>query len=177
MPSAPNYPSNKVNVGGDARAPLNPDGTQSASFDLSVDNAAGAALRSIEVTTVDVAINKGKDLFSGVIHATEKAVKRAAAKSPIPGKLESTIRATLAKQWSQGKGGLIEIAENGDRVRITKSVPPKRLPMDNIFDEFAREVKTVPHHDLLDAVNIVDAQDGRVLARIERSGTTWTRTR
>jgi hypothetical protein len=172
---AKSYPTDKVNIGGDARAPVLPDGSPAASFDLSVDNAAGAALRSFEMTTIDAAVTSGTDLSSAIRHAVTKVAKRQAMGKPIPGKLESIVQVTIPEMVAAGKTGIIEIARSGDVVLVTKAVPPKRIPKGNIFDDFAKNAPKVQDSQLLDAVTIVDQKSGAVLGRIERQGAVWTR--
>jgi hypothetical protein len=174
---AKTYPSNKVNVGGDARAPRNPDGSPAASFDLSVDNAAGAALRSFEMTTVDDVVTSGGQLSQGLRHAVEKAAKRQAIGKPIPGALEAITQIRLGKTVSAGKAGIIEIAENGDLTLITKAVPPRHIPKGNIFEEFAQNAGKIKDNQLIDAVTIVDQDTGAIIARLERTGAVWARTK
>ena len=52
-----------------------------------------------------------------------------------------------------------------------------RLPMTNIFDEFEGKIRDSPNHELLDQVNVVDADSGTLLADYEKHGSAWKRVR
>jgi hypothetical protein len=173
---AATYPHNKVNVGGDARAPRNPDGSAVASFDLSVDNAAGAVLRSFEMTTVDAVVTQSSQLSDSVRHAAVKAAKRRAMGQPIQGEIEAIVQIRLGDTVT-AKGGALEIANSGDITLVTKTVPPKRIPKGNLFEEFAKNAGKLNDNQLVDAVTVVDKNTGAIIARIERSGAVWSRTR
>jgi hypothetical protein len=116
-------------------------------------------------------------MVPGVGHAADKAKARADAGVPIPGAHDATIQITLASKVSQGKAGTIEVSPNGDRVRVTREEPPRRMPMANVFDEFATKIVDSPNHALLDRIAVVDAKTGALLAEYQRSGTTWNRIR
>ncbi len=168
-----------VNIGGDAKAPANPAKPKETlpSFDLTIDGPGGTTQRSVEVGSVDGAVKSGAEITPGVGHAADKAAARNAAGKPVPGKNDATVRVSLAKEWDQKAGGVIEISPNGDRVRVTKRKPPDRLPMTNIFDEFTDKIADSPNHGLLDRVNVVDSSSGSLLAQYQNTGGTWKRVR
>ncbi len=99
------HPGHQVNVGGDARAPKS-GGDSMASFDLSVDDAAGKVVRSVEMTSVDEPVEAAKELSSAIEHAAEKAARRKSAGRPIPGRIESISEIDLARTVSKGQVAL-----------------------------------------------------------------------
>jgi Domain of unknown function (DUF4157) len=171
-------PSATVDVGGDAKGPKDPAklGESLKSFDLTIDKG-GETQRSVEVGSIEKPVKSGADMVSGVGHAAEKVAGRNAAGSPIPGKHDATIQVSLAKQVDQKASGVIEISPNGDRVRVTKRRPPDHLPMSNLFDEFTEKLSKGDTSNLLDRVNIVDAQTGARLAQYDNIGGIWKRVR
>jgi hypothetical protein len=173
------HPGARVDIGGDARAPLNPAKPTETlpSFDIAV-NQGGKVSSSVEVGTIDLPVKSGTDLIPGVGHAADKVAERSVAGKPIEGqRKEATIRVKLAKSVDQKASGVIEIFPNGDRVRVTKRKPPDRLPMTNIFDEFEGKISKSPNHELLDQINVVDADSGTQLAQYEKQGNSWKRVR
>lgn len=167
-------PGSVINIGGDARAPLDPaTGGPLASFDLTVEKPSGSVRRSVEVTTVKQPIDSAAKLTSGVRHATDKA-KRHAAGQPIPAPRDATIRITLARQSSQGNKGTVHIDTAGNRVLHTRN--GKRIAQGNILDQFPNDLSTIPSHEYLDRVTLVDAVSGERIAEYERAGAAWSRT-
>jgi hypothetical protein len=165
-----------MNVGGDAHAPNDrTTGNKLPSFDMTMETPGGTIQRSVEVGSVDGTVNKGADLVVGVGHAADKVAVRNLKGEPIPGAHDATIRATVAKEWRQGKAGTVEIQPNGDRVRITKD--GQRIAMTNIFDELTGKIADSPNHVLLDRIAIVDSTTGAILAEYQRSGSIWGRLR
>jgi hypothetical protein len=171
-------PSARINIGGDATAPANPTIPSETlqSFDMTVDQQ-GKTLSSVEVSSVGAPVKSGNDMRAGVRHAAEKVASRDAAGTPIPGKREATIQITLAKVWKRKGTERIEISSNGDRVLVTAGMPPERVSMVNIFDEFADKIGNGPNSALLDRVHVVDATSGQLLAQYECTGGTWKRVR
>lgn len=49
--------------------------------------------------------------------------------------------------------------------------------MTNIFDEFEGKISDSPNHELLDQINVVDADSGALLAEYEKRGSAWKRVR
>lgn len=173
------HPGARVDLGGDAKAPPNPakPGEVLPSFDIAVKES-GKTASSVEVGSVDSPVRSGADITPGVGHAADKVAERNAAGKPIEGAhKEATIRVSIAKEWDQKAGGVIEISPNGNRVRVTKRKPPDRLAMTNIFDEFEGKIADSPNHHLLDRVNVVDANSGTLLAQYEKQGSSWKRVR
>lgn len=168
------HPKHKINVGGDARAPRS-NGDPQASFDLSIDDAAGKTTRSLEMTSVDDPVENASHLSSAISHAADKVSRRKAAGKPIPGKIESIVEIDLAQTVRKGSSGELHISRSGDIVQVTPTIPPKLLPKGNIFAEFAKNASKIKNHQLVDVVTVVDRKTGAVLGRIERDGAAWKR--
>ena len=172
---AKDYPEHKINVGGDGKAPGRAENSPLASFDLSVEDAAGNVARSVEMTSVEGVVTKASDLSSAITHAAEKAAARIASGKPIPGKIESIVQVKWAEIVQKGKSGYLKISRNGDVVMVTKGAPEKHINKGNIFDKFIKAAPDLKGHQLVDAVTVVERDSGSVLARIERNGAVWER--
>ncbi len=171
-------PSATVDVGGDTKAPRNPNNRNEAlpSFDLTV-NQGGSTQRSVEVGSIDNPVKSGAEMMPGVSHAANKVAARDANGISIPGKRDAIIQISLEKTVDKKAGGAIEIAPNGDRVLITKRSPPDRLPMSNIFDEFTGKISNDERSHLIDRVSVVDAKSGALLAQYDNTNGVWQRVR
>lgn len=167
------HPGHVVNVGGDARAPKS-EGDSMASFDLSVDDAAGNVVRSVEMTSLTEPVTEASDFSPALKHAASKVTRRNAKNNAVPGKIEAVLEATVPSTAQRG-GGVLQIARNGDVVLVTRGVPPMHLPKGNLFEKFATHASKVPNNELVDMVTIVDRSTGDVLGRITRNGKVWKR--
>jgi len=85
-------PSVVIDVGTDAHAPIrtgrySPQGTpeKAASFDLTVHDASGVVLRSVEVTSINKPVTTTGHIAEGIGHATTKIVKRNTTPVDAPG--------------------------------------------------------------------------------------------
>ncbi|MEQ1737418.1 MAG: hypothetical protein ABL886_13565, partial [Rhodoglobus sp.] len=92
---------------------------------------------------------------------------------PIPGRREVTVIAAIAPPRTTKAGTQSIDPLTGDRVRLTREVPPRRVLEGNLYDGMAGEMSKLPDHTLVDVVTLLDRTSGRVLARFERMDDTW----
>jgi hypothetical protein len=163
-----------VNVGGDARAPRNPASPDDrlASFDLTVEKPAGTLQRSVEVTTVLDPISAPAELTAAVRHATDKVMRRQVAGYPVPGYVDVTIRIQIHPSKRTGSGRLF--IDSSGHIEL-ETANGRHIPKGNLFDDVAPHLSSIPSHQHLDRIALVDAASGRLLAEYQRAGNLWTR--
>ncbi|KIG14047.1 hypothetical protein DB30_07314 [Enhygromyxa salina] len=174
------YPGDTISVGGDKRAPPNPDNQAEtlASFDIGIKSPDGKILRSVDVTHADKPVKHISQLRPGVAHAAKKVKKRDAAGEPIPGKRDAIIRMELKPFRTEKEKGIEELKADGTYMRATRETPPRELENTNIYDKFTDDLNGRPEEsNVLDRVTLVDQNTGEGLAVYDRDGTTWTRTK
>jgi hypothetical protein len=169
-------PGAVVNVGGDARAPMDSaTGRRLASFDLAVEIPGGTVTRSVEVTTLQDALHRAPQITDGVRHAADKVAHRQAAGFPIPGARDATIRVELNTSQSSRRGEIRQIHPNGDRMLVTRD--GRHIREGNLFDDISSHISRAKNAEHLDRVTLVDKTTGAVLADYERVGNAWNRMR
>jgi hypothetical protein len=178
-------PGSIINIGGDQRAPRRAGDPTAPmpSFDMTVESPTGTVSRSVEVTTVDAPVNQIGDVTTGVRHAANKVQGRAAPPdprdvNPIPGEHDATIRMTLDVGDAQLAGGRIRrIAPDGDLRIIDGDGVFRTRPGNptNLYDDIGRNLGAIGNNGNLSRVTLVDQNTGAVLARYQRTGTTWAR--
>jgi hypothetical protein len=171
-------PTSIINIGGDQRAPVRADGTAMRSFDITIENPAGAVSRSVEVTTVDAPVAQMGDVTGGVQHAIDKVVSRAADGAPIPGAHDVTIRITLDVGRRPIAGGRVREISGTGEVRIIDAdgaFRARRGNPSNLFDDIGGNLGRIGNNANLDRVTIVSAADGTVHAVFDRTAAGWTR--
>ena len=142
---------------------------QPPSFDMTVIGQDGAQ-EHVETKAIARDVKSGADLMSGVAHAAGKAHG-----SSVTGRKSATIEVTVPELIDQTKRkkGMITIDKStGRRVRLSNEDPPREIDMKNLYDELAELLNANPRMDILDGVTIVDAETGKVLAKLERQ-TVW----
>ena len=177
-------PGSIINIGGDQRAPRRAaDGSAMRSFDMTVESPSGTVNRSVEVTTVEAPVNQMSDVTPGVRHAADKVQERLRPPdprdvNPIPGEHDATIRMTLDVGDARLGGGRIRrIAPDGELRVIDGDGVFRARPGNptNLFDDIGGNLGTLGNNGNLSRVTLVDQSSGAVLARYQRTGTTWAR--
>ena len=126
-------PSAIVDLSGDLLA-LAAEGKRLASFDATVTT--GPTTVSYEVTRPDNVVKDGKDIYTGVPHATAKLAKRAKDGEKISGITEVTIQVTIPEAWDS-KGAKYTIDNDGNRSMEVPGVKAKEV-QGNVFSEFEK---------------------------------------
>jgi hypothetical protein len=168
-------PGSVVRVGREARAPIRPGTTEPLpEFDISIEPAAGAVQRTVEVTTVEGRVARVGDLTNGVRHAADKVAERLREGVPIPGAHDVIIEAELAVGRRAVGPGTIEILPDGRTNLITGD--GRVLPQGNLLDRFEDNLSTIQNNALLDQITLVD-RAGHPFATYDRADAVWTRRR
>ncbi|HEY9905492.1 MAG TPA: hypothetical protein V6D43_24185 [Candidatus Sericytochromatia bacterium] len=165
--SAGNFlPEEVVRVGGDARVLPDKFGNTPKSFDLTVENRAGAVTRNIDVTTIKDPIEGSSDFKDGLKHAIDKAP---VAKQ---GSIESTIQVEIPDSPVQlGNGRQKHFGSDG-RYAITELSGQSRISQGDLFEELKNYIPKVDTGNVLKRVNIVD-KNGALIATLENVNRTW----
>jgi hypothetical protein len=155
-----------VRVGGDARVLPDKFGNTPKSFDLTVENKAGAVTRNIDVTTIDDPVEDAFMFSTGLKHAINKAPF---AKQ---GSIESTIRVKMRHSPKKLGGGREKHFSLDGRYTITELSGESRSHGD-LFEELKNHMPLVDKKNVLKRVNIVDDKNGGLIATLENVNGTW----
>jgi hypothetical protein len=155
-----------VRVGGDARVLPDKFGNTPKSFDLTVENKAGAVTRNIDVTTIKDPIEGSSDFRDGLKHAIEKAP---VAKQ---GSIESTIQVEIPDSPVQLEKGRQKHFSSDGRYAITELNGESRTQGDLVEELQRYIIKNFGTKTVLNRVNVVD-RNGALIATLENVNGTW----